>query len=275
MDTTQLLERLKQAALGAKSSETPLERLERRVAEYNGSTGDLNLADGYDCPKCQNRGLFAFAEEANGYLYERYRVCECRKARDSIARIARSGLQEALSRLTFDSYVVRESWQDQAKKRALSYAKDSPDSAWLLVCGQVGSGKTHLCTAVCGEFLRNGHEVVYSLWRNDMAALKRAQREDSEPIDIFDRLTGCEILYLDDLFKPAKGEGVSASDIKLTYDIINSRYISRRRTIISGELLIGEMLSLDEATASRICELSKGFRVQISRQDGRNYRIRE
>lgn len=268
---TEFLAKLKASIITAKPSD-PIEQAQKDVDAYNALEGTLNLQDGYNCPKCKNRGDFAKLEVVHGYPYTPHTYCECRKIRLSIARMERSGLKDAIKRLTFDKYEAKEPWQVKAKQAAQDYTK-SPDDKWLLMCGQVGSGKTHLCTAVCREFLLAGAEVIYCLWRNEMASLKASMGDADEYTRKLGKLCNCDVLYLDDLFKPVKDGEITASDIKLTYDIINARYVQRLRTIISGEMMLNEMLELDEATASRIAEMSRGFQIQIERKEGRNYRL--
>ena len=270
--TKEFLEKLRASITG--TSCDPREQIKQRVEEYNSSKGTLNLEDGFNCDKCQNRGMFAYTEEAYGYLYERYRKCECMKIRASIARMKRSGLETQIKLCRFDNFQCEEAWQENALKTAMDYAQDS-EGKWLAMLGQVGAGKTHLCTAVCRELLLQGFEVYYAMWREEMAALKRAMQDPDEYTARMGKLINSDVLYLDDLYKPAQGEGITASDIKLTYDIINARYVKRLRTIISGELMISEMLDRDEATASRIAQMSKGYQVQIGRVKGRNWRLRD
>ena len=150
--TAEFLAKLR-ASISTEKPFDPIQDIKDKVEAYNRSEGTLNLEDGYSCPKCRNRGMFAYYEEGpTGYPYERYRYCDCRKTRMSIARMERSGIsREDIKRQTFDKYETTEDWQVKAKEIAERYAKNSEDeygARWLLICGQVGSGKTHLCTAV-------------------------------------------------------------------------------------------------------------------------------
>lgn len=266
------------------ASETDDERLarvhegvQRECETYNKSRGNLNEQDGYDCPKCLNRGYFMAVEFHNGYPYTPHTPCSCMKIRASIARMERSGLKDAIRRYRFDSFTTPEKWQQDMAETAREYAaacREGSTDKWLVMLGQPGCGKTHLCVATCRELLLQGNEVYYSLWREEMGALKRAMTDEVEYTKRMGKLQQVDVLYLDDLFKPVKGEGITPSDIKLTYDIINHRYVKRLRTLISGELFMDEMLDLDEATASRIAEMSKGFRVEIGRDKMRNWRMR-
>ncbi len=251
----------------------PVEAANREAEEYNKSPGNLNQLDGYDCKKCLNRGDFMKVEVVRGYPYTPHYYCECRKVRLSIARMRRSGLEDQIKRQRFDSFAVTDDWQREALKAAREYAKDS-EGKWLVMLGQVGCGKTHLCTAVCRELLLQGMEVYYGLWREEMKELKGCYTDDEEYSKRMSKLQTVDALYLDDLFKPIKGEGITPADIKLTYDILNHRYVKRLRTVISGELFLNEMLELDEATASRIYEMSRESRVEIGRNKERNWRLR-
>jgi hypothetical protein len=50
--------------------------------------------------------------------------------------------------------------------------------------------------------------------------------------------------------------------------------VENKIVVISSEwLLTQELLAVDEGTFSRVYERSKGYRVEIKREEGRNYRI--
>ena len=60
---------------------------------YNKLEGSLHLQDGYDCPKCRNKGFIAEPRLDNyGYWRDVSVDCECRKIRRSIRRLNRSGI---------------------------------------------------------------------------------------------------------------------------------------------------------------------------------------
>ena len=109
---------------------------------YNKTEGNLS---GMDCPKCLNRGNIAYPKEDGGLAIAE---CSCMKSRRSFWKMEKSGLQNVIREMTFDKFQTPETWQHEIKSRAMAYA-DSMDG-WLLFCGQVGSGKSHLCTA-CTE----------------------------------------------------------------------------------------------------------------------------
>lgn len=64
-------------------------------------------------------------------------------------------------------------------------------------------------------------------------------------------------------------------DLNLAFELINHRYGNRNLiTIISCEHFIDDLMSFDEAIASRIYQRSKGFASPIERKLERNYRMR-
>ena len=76
-----------------------------------------------------------------------------------------------LSAYTFDSYRADEVWQKPIWDGAHAYLDDYTGK-WWYIGGQVGAGKTHICTAITGEMLRRGMEVRYMLWRDEATALE-------------------------------------------------------------------------------------------------------
>ena len=123
---------------------------------YNSTVGELT---GLDCPGCKNKGSVAFVKDGN----LTFRECSCMIKRRSQKHIEQSGLKNLLEDCTFANYQTPEKWNAEAKQKAQSFLTDH-DGKWFLACGSVGGGKTHLCTAVCGEFFKYGQVgQVYAL----------------------------------------------------------------------------------------------------------------
>ena len=173
-------------------------------------------------------------------------------------RIRRSGLEDMLSRYTISAWESKEPWQKKAAELARRFVECA--KGWLLASGSPGTGKTHLCTAICGGLIKKGIETRYVLWR-DMSVQAKAMVNDQEDYqNLVEPLKRVRCLYIDDLFKAGNGQGPTTGDLNLAFEILNSRYNdSRKITLISSELDIERLLSVDEAVGSRIYERSKGF----------------
>ena len=241
-----------------------------KADSLNMQVGNLT---GLECKKCLNRGSIAHARD-DGSLF--FTDCDCMKARRSIWKMEKSGLKNVIKEMTFEKFHATEAWQENIKAKAMAFA-DSMEG-WLLFCGQVGSGKSHLSTAVCRHRLLLGDEVRYMPWRDDIAKLKAFSLDNEERSKFISELKTAQILYIDDLFKTGKAADGSSNptgaDVSIAFEIINYRYINHLPTIISTEKTPTELLEIDEATASRIIERAKANTISIGRKSGRNYRLR-
>ena len=256
---------------------TPEQLAQKRVDEYNSKAGDLNLADGYNCPKCMNRGYFAYAEAGGlgGYIYDRYRPCECQKVRASIARMKRSGLENTIRDKRLNNFQAETYWQKKMLEKATAYIDQGvKDGEWFYIGGQSGAGKTHICTGIVRELLYAGLEVRYIVWEQALKALK-AVINDPEYGEQLGQLEEAEVLYIDDLFKPISDKPPTDADLRVAFELLNYRYVNNRPTIISSERYLGEIFDLDEATGGRIYEKSRGYTLIIDRAADRNYRRKE
>lgn len=253
---------------------TVAEVMRRRAERYNASVGKLD-ADGYNCPKCLNRGYTAQIIERGGMPYEVYQECECMRVRRSIARIKASGLENTIRDCKLTAYKATEPWQKSILDKANEYLRDGVQAGkWWYIGGQSGSGKTHICTGIARELLYGGHEVKYAIWEQVSKALKAVMNEP-EYEEGLAKLENAEILYIDDLFKPIADRPPTDADLRLAFELINYRYAHRKITIISSERFLGEIFELDEATGGRIYERSKGYMISVERDKGRNYRRSE
>lgn len=251
-----------------------------KVDGLNNTVGDRNLEDGYDCKLCKNKGtIYKLVDYGDGTYSHCASDCKCAEIRRSILRMKRSGLKDIIKDYTFDKFIDSEPWQKAIKEAAMDYAQN-PDG-WFALCGQSGSGKTHLCTAICREFLLSGKKVVYMLWRDEIVKIKEAAKgdEDSNLQDILEKYKNADVLYIDDLFKTGKDKmnnlvKPSVADINYAFEIINYRYNNPKLlTIISSELSEEELLDIDEAIGGRIYERAQTFTIAKNRD--RNYRIRK
>lgn len=224
---------------------------------------------GYDCPKCKNKGYIAGVKG----LYMVTVPCECMKIRANMARLERSGLKDSVAEYTFKNYKADKPWQKGILERAVEFAKDP--KGWFYIGGQVGSGKTHICTAIASHLIKKGREVLYMRWTDDTVKLKAVKNNDEEYGAMIEKFKRTDVLYIDDFFKTEKGKQPTTADVNIAFEMLNYRYNNRDLiTIISSERTLGELLDIDEATGSRIKQRCGNNHISVERKPENNYRLR-
>ena len=211
-------------------------------------------------------GTFTFKVNEQGEIVSRR--CRCMDVRENLRRIAESGLQDMVERYTFEAFRTDTPWQKRMKEAALDYIQH-PENRWFVVAGSVGSGKTHICTAICAQLMRAGVPARYFLWRDDAPRIKAAVNDTEAYQRMVRPLKTVRLLYVDDLFKGNPSEG----DKNLAFEILDARYRnSALLTLISSERTIEQILQLDEAIGSRIYERAKKHYLCIVGRD-KNQRL--
>lgn len=254
-----------------RANTAPIYNPDRDAQKLNDLPGDLT---GYDCLACKNKGVVYFVK--NGYVVSR--DCDCMQVRRSREMLKKSGLEGVMKEYRFDRYETAEIWQKEFKDGALRYLKDH-DRKWFFAGGQPGVGKTHICTALAAQFLRQKIPVRYMLWKEDCARLKAVINDNIEYPRLMDPLKTVAVLYIDDFFKPSQDESgrkrpPTAGDINIAFDILNYRYVNNLPTIISTERTIDELLDIDEAIGSRIYQRTKGYCFSFREDRSHNYRLK-
>lgn len=193
----------------------------------------------------------------------------------------KSGLGNAIQECTFAAFATETAMQQAMKTAAENYLgtilgmdREAPRKPWLYIGGNPGSGKTHICTAICGELLRCNREVVYMQWSREARKLKALVNEPDFDKDI-ERFTDCDVLYIDDLFKQLYKGGpvLTEADIKLAFSVLNARYVQNLPTMITSEWTLAELLERDESVFSRVYERCKDYTLAIPRDAKYNYRL--
>ena len=232
-------------------------------------------ANGYHCEKCQNRGFIAKVryEPLYNYYNDYYEWCDCRNIRACLRLIEQSGLSGIIKRYTLDKFKTDHSWQKFIKDSAVKYISEGyKDGKWFLISGNSGCGKTHICTAIVREFLKQAIPVKYMVWDCEVIELN-ANVNTEKYHDLIEPLKRVEVLYIDDLFKPI---GINArpsdGEIKRAKEILDYRLRNNLVTVISTELSINEIIDIDAAVGGRIYQMTKGNSVHITGAD-KNYRL--
>ena len=208
--------------------------------------------DEASCPLCGGSGAILTQGE-DGVLWSR--PCRCLDVRAARKRIESSGLGDLFEACTFKSFQTPDDWTRKALKTAVDYCRNGRGS-WFYISGRPGTGKTHLCTAICRNLLKKGAGVRSMVWPEDAPRLK-ALVSDAEAYErAFREYANAKVLYIDDFFKGS----VTDADVNLAFSLLNARYTAKeKRTILSSERPLKEIRSIDEATGSRIWQKARGY----------------
>ncbi len=234
-------------------------------------------SDAKACPQCGGMGWYASKlDMEKGDLHQRAIPCACMAAERSRRMMEKSGLGRAIDTMRLDNYECGKQHQHLMYKAATGFLA-SDGSEWLYLGGQPGTGKTHLCTAVCGELLKRGTPVRYMLWTAEADRIKTWSKNPQVLDDVLEPLLYVDVLYVDDLFKgAAKYEGrlsPTAADMKLAFEIFNARYINGLRTVISCEWDLLDLVDMDQGTFSRVYERCRKFVVCVAPDRSKNHRL--
>lgn len=243
----------------------------------NEKVGELNKIDGVDCHICLNRGYIYYTDDGYEILS---RKCECMKKRNIQRTINSSGLKDNFERYQMDNFETKESFQKHIKELALDFvnnhrkqnAVENYIESWFYIAGQVGSGKSHICTAISSELINQGYNFKYLDFAHDMSRLTNELR--SGYVDVrekaereFETLTNVKILYIDDFLK--------TNDDRHVFDLINSRYGKNDLiTIISSERIFDKNEVGLEGLPSRIYERAGKYYITINKDTNKNWRVK-
>ena len=225
-DAAKLIERLRARNLALQERRAEILRDAGRPADA--------LAVRYACPVCQDTGYIG--QKQCACLQKLLRELACESLGDT------SGMRDC----RFENFdlayypvepcgpynVVPRRAMEKVLSACREYARTfSPKSESLLFLGGTGLGKTHLSLAISYEVVRKGCGVVYTTAPRLLDKLQAQQfsRNGGGDTD-YQALAGeCDLLVIDDL----GAEFSTSFSVAALYNLINSRIIGRRPTVIS------------------------------------------
>ena len=226
----------------------------------------------YNCSICKDTGYIIIPQE---HAQPIMRPCKCREM-DKVKKLWKSsGINSENLDKTFKNFEIWNDVSRNMKDTATNYylrydnIKNSRRNS-ILLCGNPGSGKTHIALALANSFLKKKElKVIYMPYRDVITGLKQNILDKEYYKKMLSKYQSCDVLLIDDLYKGK----VNETDINIMFEIINYRYLNHLPLIVSTEFTVEKLLSFDEAIGSRIYEMSKDFIVEIEGIEN-NYRLR-
>lgn len=203
------------------------------------------------CSVCGGKGFIFYQED--GYDYAK--KCNCLILKEQAEAMERSGLTNFWKTRTFETFIATTKEQKKVKEICQNF-----NSLGGILCGQVGSGKTHLAVAILLEAAKKGLRVKFANYRDLMRELSQNALDREYYKKIMYSYKNTEFMVLDDLFKNT----VTDAQRAYVYELINDRYVRMKPTVVTTEKSISELMAIDEAITSRLIEMSDGFIINMS-----------
>ena len=188
----------------------------------------------YECKICDDTG------------FDGLKICRCMRQALTLAGIESSGIGGLYKYQRFENFDLSYYRSSEDAYRRMSgilaacknYAEgfSDKDNDNLLLVGGTGLGKTHLTTAMAYVIIDRGYDVVYDSAQGIFSAFeaKRFSRDNSVDCD---KYLQCDLLIIDDLGT----EVANAFTVSCLYNIINSRLVSGKATVINTNCQLAEI----------------------------------
>jgi DNA replication protein DnaC len=228
----------------------------------------------YLCYECRDTG------------YTGTEICSC------LRKLYKDELKESLSNLfklgseSFDNFdlswyddspnpeigMPTRTYMDNIRETCYRYAvKFSPKSTNLFFSGDTGLGKTFLSACIARVVADKGYSVVYDMACSVFSAFEEEKFSKSDDLDQLrgelKRYLACDLLIIDDLGT----EMTTSFTVSALYELLNTRLISGKKTLISSNLSLDELRR--RYTAQIMSRLEGEF--QILKFFGRDIRLQK
>ncbi len=186
----------------------------------------------YECEKCKDTGYI------NG------KICDCIKRQARLIMLKSANRDLPIDECRFDNFDLSfYEGEDNRKmaaiyETALSFAKNfsNGNRQNLLFMGNTGLGKTHISLSIVGDILSRGFNVIYGSAYNLFSEME-SEHFKLHTNEKYEAAIECDLLVIDDL-----GAEFSSPYIQtLVYNIVNTRLLSGKSTVINTNLSMKEI----------------------------------
>ena len=217
------------------------ERCTKHDTDYESSTQVIHGREIVTpCPKCSAEMLAEPRPEVVSEQAEQQRENQINK---SAGVFRESGIPPRYTTRTIDNYKAVTAEQKKALASVSKYIdnidKVSELGTSMIMTGGVGTGKTHLASAIGNVFVGNGKAVAFMTVSAMFRKIRETYRQDSKKTEqqVINDLRKVDLLVLDEI-GVQKG---SESEEYLLFEVLNERYCHYKPTILISNLTTKEM----------------------------------
>lgn len=239
------------------SSMFPVLDTENRQCEHHGPyaaslmriPGDRKLWT--TCPECERQRVQNECNEIQAEM-----AAERRKARIE-AMLGHAAIPKRFLNRTLENYETTMDGQQKAHRAAVRYAEswreNSQNGTSLIMCGNPGTGKTHLAVGIAKRVMDEGGTALFTRVIDMIRTVRETYSRDSTRTErqVIAEYARPDLLILDEV---GHQHGSDAERLTL-FDVINARYEQCRPTLLITNLsLTGLREYLDDRAQDRLRE---------------------
>lgn len=201
------------------------------IVGYNGEKVD----DFVECPK------HGFYPTSYGIGYKiRCKCPKCLAEELFENRLNGAMIPKRFLNRTLNNFDTSEDWQLKAYEKIKSFVENLNDNLdmgrCIVMCGGVGTGKTHLAVSVAQEAMAQGKTAVYTTVSNLILKI-RDTWGTGKTTEMIDTFSSADILILDEVGVQSGTE----NEKNIIFDVLNARYADVKSTIILSNLTQSEV----------------------------------
>jgi len=167
------------------------------------------VCDCFQCEACGNEGKL-FHEDGKGRSF--MADCECQVFRQRVRMLSEAGLPGKYARATLETYQPLNASQKTALSRVNDFLddfKNKPDEfiGGLVLMGNSGTGKTHLCVAIVKHLvMKLGIPCKFVDFFQLLSDIRQGYSEEKAEKSIIEPFVESRVLIIDELGKGKKRE---------------------------------------------------------------------
>ncbi|OYQ81749.1 hypothetical protein B9T19_03550 [Ignatzschineria sp. F8392] len=193
------------------------------------------VADTYDY--CDIHGEYVSSERRGLELRGIPQCPQCAEESRKRARLGGlDGIAKRFQRCSFDNFQVVNKQQSVIKGALLDFAKHFSNHLEMgtpvLLLGGVGTGKTHLASAVANKIALEGYDTIFRSVNQIIRSMRDRWGQSGGEEKLLDVYRSVDLLIIDEVGVQAGSD----NERNILFDIINSRYEEMKPTIMISNL---------------------------------------
>lgn len=177
--------------------------------------------------------------------YDTCPACRLEAEERAIAdRVHRAGVPLNLCSATLESWVAESEADESHLEQIKAFIRAK--RGFLVMLGDLGTGKTHLAAAAVRYF-----KSAWFIKQSELLRKLRDTYRDKAAIDPVDRAQDADLLVLDEMGLSAGGR----DELPMLHDVLDHRYNELKPTILTGNITLNQLQSVvGERMADRLRE---------------------